>query len=250
MEESTSTDTPQEARGEGQIESQSLQRNYGYGGQRKQPFQDNTPEKTPEKSPEKAPEKESQPYQAAYQAALPYPLIKPDCKNPQYAAAMLDNMGGVNSEISAVSLYFYDHLITGEYREAAETFHHVAIVEMHHLEIFGSLALRLGENPRLWSRRNRGRQYLYWSPAYLHYPPFPLPPAPQDGADCGCCSPSPCPPLKKLLAEAIESEQEALNKYMKQTNWIQDVNVCDNLRRIAADEQMHIDIFTRLYHQF
>mgnify|MGYP002269074217 CR=1 FL=1 len=54
--------------------------------------------------------------------------------------------------------------------------------------------------------------------------------------------------LRIILSQAIEGEEAAVKKYMNQTAWIKDVNVCDNLRRIAADEQMHVDIFTRLYH--
>lgn len=209
---------------------------------------------------------QTQPESVAYQAATPYPPIKVTAKNPRYAAAMLDNMGGQISEMSAVALYFYNHLITSDCKEVADTFHHISIVEMHHLEIFGSLALLLGENPRLWSRRGRSG-YVFWSPGYLRYPPFPIqgpvqapvPSIVQSGnCDSACAAPIPCPPtlkpsgaeLRKLLAMAVEGEEETLKKYLQQASWIQDPDICDNLRRIAADEQMHIDILTRLYHQY
>lgn len=65
-------------------------------------------------------------------------------KNPAYAKAMLDNIGGLNSEMSAISLYVYNNLILEEKKEIAAIFHKVSIVEMHHLEIFGKLALLLG----------------------------------------------------------------------------------------------------------
>lgn len=169
----------------------------------------------------------------AYQAAMPYPLIKPSCKNPRYAAAMLDNLGGQNSEMSAIGFYFYNHMTVSEWKEIAETFHHISIVEMHHMEIFGRLAMALGENPRLWSPKGRGGQYLYWSPSYIPYGPFPVATA-----------------IKKLLSEAIKGEQNAVSKYMQQTTWITDSNISDNLLRIAADEQVHIEILTRLFHKF
>lgn len=169
----------------------------------------------------------------AYQAALPYPLIKPECKNPRYASAMLDNLGGQNSEMSAIGFYFYNHMTACEWKEAADTFYHISMVEMHHMEIFGKLVMELGENPRLWSRKGRGGQYVYWSPSYIPYGPFPVGPA-----------------IKNVLSQAIKGEQEAVSKYMQQTTWITDTNVCDNLLRIAADEQVHIDILTRLYHKF
>ena len=86
-----------------------------------------------------------------YTADLPYPPIKVEMKNPAYAKAMLDNIGGLNSEMSAISLYVYNNLILEEKKEIAAIFHKVSIVEMHHLEIFGKLALQLGEDPRMWT---------------------------------------------------------------------------------------------------
>lgn len=202
----------------------------------------------------------------AYQAAMPYPPVKVVAKNPRYAAAMLDNMGGPISEMSAVCLYFYNHLITSDYKDVADTFHRISLVEMRHLEIFGALAMQLGENPRLWSRRARGG-YSFWSPGFLCYPPFPIhgpvqAPVPSivrsESSNRNGNEPVPCPPylkpsgaeLRSLLSMAVEGEEESLKKYLQQTTWIQDPGICDNLRRIAADEQMHIDILTRLYHQY
>lgn len=178
--------------------------------------------------------------QSAYEAAMPYPPIRPSKYQPQYAAAMLDNMAGQISELSAVSLYFYDCLLASGLKEAADTFHHISLVEMHHLDIFARLAMGLGENPRFWAHMGRSGRYAYWSAACLHYPP--IHPS-EDG-----CTISPAG-LRILLSQAIEEEQKALNKYMKQTSWILDTNICDNLIRIAADEQMHLDILTRLYHK-
>lgn len=175
----------------------------------------------------------------AYHTATPYPPIKVSGQNPQYAAAMLDNMAGQNSEMSAVGLYFYDQLMSAGYKEVSDAFRHISIVEMRHLEIFSQLAMQLGENPRLWSRQPRSGRYIYWTPACLRYPHI-QPPAP----DCTIPKAS----LRRILSQAIEAEQAAVKKYMNQTTWIKDINLCDNLRRIAADEQMHADIYTRLYH--
>ncbi len=176
----------------------------------------------------------------ACQAALPYPPIRPSKCQPQYAAAMLDNMAGQISELSAVGLYFYDCLLASGLKEAADIFHRISLVEMHHMDIFARLAMGLGENPRLWAHMGRSGRYAYWSAASLRYPPI-------HPAESGCTiSPA---DLRLLLSQAIEEEQKALNKYMKQTSWILDANICDNLIRIAADEQMHLDILTRLYHK-
>lgn len=178
-------------------------------------------------------------YTVAYQAAMPYPPIRVGGQNPQYATAMLDNMSGQNSELTAVGLYFNVHLLTTGHNDVSEAFHHMNIVEMRHMEIFAKLAMQLGEKPRFWSRQPRSGRYIYWNPACIHYPNV-QPPGPKGAISQAS--------LRLILSQAIECEQAAIRKYMQQTTWIQDVNICDNLRRISADEQMHVDILTRLYH--
>ena len=59
---------------------------------------------------------------------LPYPPVAVDGKNPAYAKAMLDNVGGANSEMSAISLYVYNNLRSGHTPDIAQTFHKVSIV--------------------------------------------------------------------------------------------------------------------------
>ena len=83
---------------------------------------------------------------------LPYPPIKTDSRNLEDAYAMLSNVGSSNSEMCAVSLYFYNSVILKpEYADFAECFHKISIVEMHHLDIYSSLACQMGLDPRLWS---------------------------------------------------------------------------------------------------
>ena len=141
----------------------------------------------------------------------PYPPVKVDGKNPQYAAAILSNIGSCNSEMTAVSLYFYNSLITREhYQEIAECFNRISVVEMHHLDIFGELALKLGTDPRLWS--------------YNQYPTQ----------------------INALLTNALAGELEALRKYHAQSEWIEDGHVRAILNRIIADEELHVHIFRSL----
>ena len=101
---------------------------------------------------------------AAFRAPEPYPEIRVEGRNLRYARAMLSNMGGGTSEMSAASLYLYDQLVCAGEEALAQTFHEVAMVEFHHLEIFGALAEQLGGEPRLWSVQ-RGRR-VWWSPEY------------------------------------------------------------------------------------
>lgn len=158
-----------------------------------------------------------------YASDKPYPKIKVERQNLSYARAMLDNMGGRNSEMNAVSLYIYNSLIAENEPTLSEPFQKISIVEMHHLKMFGQLAYSLGENPRLWSVQGNGK--VYWSPGYNHYPTQ----------------------LKPLLLNAIQHEQEAIQQYEKQTRWIYDECICAILKRIILDEEIHLKIYKNLY---
>lgn len=157
-----------------------------------------------------------------YQWKEPYPEIKVREKNSLYARAMLDNLGGRNSEMSAVSMYFYNHFITQKYPEIADAFHHISIVEMHHLEIFGQLALQLGEDPRLWSW-DRGYR-VYWSPSYHLHPVK----------------------IREVLDYALQEEKAAIDKYTKQADMIKDDGIVQQLHRIVEDERVHISLLNQL----
>jgi bacterioferritin len=155
------------------------------------------------------------PFSCQSKVDLPYPSVQAGEVNPIYARAMLSNMGGSISEMTAVSLYFYNSLvIRGQYKQFASCFNFISIVEMHHLDIFGELALQLGADPRLWNKRNF--RYVYWTPAYNQYPRE----------------------IKALI-----------RKYSKQVKSIQNPNIVENLKRIILDEQLHIKIFENMYEQ-
>lgn len=156
----------------------------------------------------------------------PYPNVCVEERNRMYAKAMLDNIGGANSEISAVSLYFYNNLVTGCHEDLSYIFHKISIVEMHHLEIFGKLALELGENPRLWT--TKGRRMVYWTPGYNHYPVQ----------------------LEALLHNSLKGERAAVEKYEQQACSIKDMNIVECLNRIIVDEKIHIQILESLIQEY
>lgn len=156
-----------------------------------------------------------------------YPPVKVCGKNPKYAMAMLSNIGACNSEMSAISLYFYNSLIANEkYEEIGKIFHKISMVEMHHMNIYGQLAEMLGADPRLWSVSNRN--FTYWSPACNRYPRK----------------------IDKMLRNAYNGEKEAVSKYRQQAEWIQDEFVVANLNRIILDECLHIEIMEQLYEKY
>jgi len=160
-------------------------------------------------------------------AQLPYPEVQARSRNGRYGAAMLSDAAGCGvSEMSAVANYIYGEFTTRYRPEVAESFHCISIVEMHHLAIFSELARQLGEEPRLWSR-SQGRT-RWWNPAQLAYPRH----------------------LRGLLQYAVAQERAAIRKYAQQLRWIEDENIAANLRRIIADERVHIEILTGLYDSY
>ncbi len=157
-----------------------------------------------------------------YQESASYPAVCVERENVTYAKEMLDNVGGNNSEMSAVGLYFYNSVILNSYKNLSEIFHRISIVEMHHLDIFARMASQLGEDPRLWTQK--GSRDIYWSPSYNRYP--------RD--------------LKALLINALEGEKAAIDKYERQVRMTEDKNIVENLKRIIKDEQVHVEIFQTL----
>lgn len=157
----------------------------------------------------------------------PYPQIRAEKVNLVYAREMQKNMGSCGSEMSAVTTYFYNSMmVKAGYDEVADCFHHIMIVEMHHLDIFGQLAWQLGADPRLWSYED-GAQ-IYWSPSCNHY---------------GKC-------LEEIFRNAIRAEKEAVKHYRQQREEIKDGCVVENLDRIILDEIHHINTFQALLRKY
>ncbi|WP_434509867.1 ferritin-like domain-containing protein [Desulfitobacterium sp. AusDCA] len=160
-----------------------------------------------------------------YKVDAPYPPVQVAGPNPVYACEMLANMGDVVSEMSDVTRYFYIAVVTKpQYSWISTCFHHISIVEMHHLNIFAELALLLGADPRLWNCRKRTQ---WWSPSFISYPGE----------------------LRALIAESIKAEEAAIRKYSRQANTICDMNIAAILHRIIRDEEHHLQIFSEMYQQ-
>ncbi len=157
---------------------------------------------------------------------LAYPVVKAEKPNLSYARMILDNIGGCASEMTAITLYAYNHVIFKEYEDVASAFGKVNIAEMRHFDIFSELALQLGENPRLWTQRYS--QKVFWSPSCVKY----------------------SKQLVEALSIAVEEEKAAIKKYESQIEQIHDGNVVENLQRIIIDEKQHEEIFTRLLEKY
>lgn len=157
---------------------------------------------------------------ARYAAEGPYPEVKAEGRNRRYGQAMLSNVGGSVSEMGAIAVYLYGHFTQPGFPEVAESLERISMVEMRHLGIFSELARQLGEDPRLWSPFRGVRRY--WTPEYQRYPRR----------------------LEEFLRYALEDERTAIRKYTQQAGWIKDENIVANLRRIIADEEIHVQVLS------
>ncbi|MDP4120121.1 MAG: ferritin family protein [Bacillota bacterium] len=149
-----------------------------------------------------------------------YPEIKIDKPRKLFGSMMLDNMGGKNSEMTAVSTYFYNRIVTYERAEISNVFHRIGLEEMKHLEIFARMAMLHGENPRLIGKA-RNNHMKFWSASYC---PYTL-------------------DFKTLIQRAIDGEKKAACKYEEQIKKIDDVSTVEVLKRIIIDEYRHIEVF-------
>lgn len=162
-----------------------------------------------------------------YHIDAPYPKIEKMIPNPTYGKMILDNVGGMNSEMSAISSYIYNHVIASNINDYLQTiFLQISITEMRHLDIFSELAFKLGMDPRLWSCSDEYNEY--WSPSYLNYPNQ----------------------LDALLENAIINEKRAIEKYTYQASVINDPKIVAILQRIILDEELHVQILESVYAQF
>ena len=140
---------------------------------------------------------------------------------------MLSNLAGLYSEMNAVSLYFYNHVILKDvWPELSVAMEKISIVEMHHLDIFAHLAYHLGADPRLWDCQQGCLEY--WSPGYNVYPSH----------------------LKSLLENAIIQEQNTIAIYQQQITCIKERTIQKILHRIIEDEKLHIQIFEYFLNEY
>lgn len=155
-----------------------------------------------------------------YTIDMPYPSIDGLDMNVMYGQMMLSNLGGIQSEMNAVSLYFYNHIIMEQvWPELALAMHEISLVEMHHLEIFAHMCCHLGVDPRLWDCQHDFLEY--WSPGYNVYPRQ----------------------INSMLENAIMQEEAVIKTYEYQASCIDEPIIQEMLQRIILDEKLHVEIF-------
>ena len=153
--------------------------------------------------------------------SIPYPPIKIESKNMYYASLLTSDFAGTISEMSAVSLYTYQQIITSNKKFSA-VIREISRTEMHHMEILGELICLLGGNPRIAVQS--GCNSIFWSAQYISYETNP----------------------NVFLKENVTAEMSAIANYKSRINQISDPFIQKILNRIILDEENHIKLFNGL----
>ena len=159
-----------------------------------------------------------------YQENTPYPTPQVERPNLEYAKLLMSDYAGIISEDTAIHLYLYQHLVLeNEDQDIANILEKIAEVEMHHLELLGKTITLLGIKPIYGTYENN--KIEYWTSKFVNYNTN----------------------LKDILQINIYSETQAIKKYQEDLKIIQDIYIQNLLKRIIADEKIHLHIFNQLY---
>jgi Mn-containing catalase len=171
---------------------------------------------------------------------LPYPPIKVESPNIDYAVAMFKLYAGHDSELTATSQYLYQNMILYEKDPtSADLLECISINERAHFRILGQLIYMLGADPKYYapttlrgqtlrSQTETGIQgvgsngYSWWSGEVLLY----------------------TKDYVTMIQDNLQLEYITIANYNAVQREIGDIYVQAVIERILADEYRHIEIFT------
>lgn len=159
----------------------------------------------------------------------PYPTIKVERPNYYYAQLLKEDYCGAISELSAVLLYSYQHIVSdASLKEYAELIHCISIVEMYHLELLGETIQQLGGSAEFANDNLKTDTKIPWTSSYIN-----------DATD-----------LKTMLELDIESERQAIENYEHHITMINDHYIQNLLLHIIEDEKLHLQLFYEFYNRY
>lgn len=101
-------------------------------------------------------------------SSRPYPSIRVNGKNEDYARLLMEDYAGGSSEETAIHLYLYQSLILKDKNEElADILKEISKVEMKHLDILGTLIEKLGVSPAFGAFD--GDFLLPWNSSTVNY---------------------------------------------------------------------------------
>lgn len=147
----------------------------------------------------------------------PYPPIKARRKNLRYANMIIPALRQQSSELTAITGYLYQSwILARHHKKISELLMNLAKVEMHHIQMLGTLIALLGGDPKFANNACE-----CWSGEALDY----------------------CKDLRQIFQSNLEAEEDAAAFYLETAEQMDDPYVCAVLNRIALDEQLHAKIF-------
>lgn len=154
-----------------------------------------------------------------YKSTLPYPALKVESKNIEYAKMLLHPYASMISKDTSTHLYLYQSFIVDE--EISETLKHIAIVEMHHLDMLARTINLLGLDPKYEVDDHP------WTAQYVKYNKN----------------------ISQMMLTNIKNETLAIKNYRSLIKAIDDRYIKQLLRRIIIDEEIHLKIFNDIYNK-
>ena len=149
---------------------------------------------------------------------LPYPPVRVRERNPDYADLISVSYCGMVSEMSAVMQYINNESrVAGSSCAAGKILLGMAMAEMTHMQILGSLIGLLGGNI-CYTAKQPGKQAWMWSPQCLTLPDQ----------------------IGEMLQADLEREIATIDQYNMHIRMIRDDYVNAVLGRIIQDEQYHV----------
>lgn len=153
----------------------------------------------------------------------PYPKADIESKSREKGLLLMPIYAGNMSEMTAVSDYFYQSIVSRGEPELAATLECIAVTEMRHLELIGSLIYAFGILPKLYASSGR-RKSAWWNGSYVDY----------------------APTKDVFLRENIRRENAAVREYEALKKKIGIDSVSALFDRIIEDEKHHAEIFASL----
>ena len=163
---------------------------------------------------------------------MPYPIAKANSKNEKYAELIRGSFCGKESELTAVMNCLYHSLrFSQNCPELAKALMGIAFCEMRHLILLGRLLVSLGGDPKFFCRLPTNSNMGGWwnaQPMTLGY----------------------CDSIDAALKNGIAAEKATIAEYKSISEYVDDEGIRAVLKRMIADEQLHLETLECFYSRF
>lgn len=174
------------------------------------------------------------------QSDIPFPPIKVERQNPDYATLLLDAFASsADSEIQAITQYIY-HSKTISNNIISKALMCIALIEMRHLDTLSELIPLLGGKP-FYENSNKN----FWMTGNIAYIDKNIIYEKEHSNALGNKDTT-----REKLKVDIDAERNAINGYKRLLKVIKDKYIEKIIAKIISDEQTHIKIFENLIEKY